>query len=192
MQRLFNLDKWHEVKQGKVIHFETDRPRVVRLEVNVAGTSVLGIVGDKGSARFLALVTGRDVIEFHVGGSFGLVSDGDPVWIYTVDGDRWTYEDPAPEIFTRMHQPRIRNHELEVMMAKVQQNMERRLAKQADEIRRDAERRAAAQRPQQPAEGDAGPVGQQPASPKGKPAAGGNRAPQPAGADSGDGGPDEP
>lgn len=186
MQRLFNLDKWHPIVEGKAVQFELDRPRVVRLDVNVAGTANLYVVGDKkDQLRFLASCSGRDVVEFHVGGPFGLVSDGDPVWIYTVDGDLWTYEDPEPELFVRIHEKRQRNYELEVVMARMAANMEMRLAKQADELARLVERREAARALPPVDTGAAAAAGKQPPAPKGGGAGGDDQKSGKAGKDTG-------
>lgn len=168
MQRLFNLDKWTPLSEGRALAFDLDRPRVVRLDVNSAGPCNLYVMQreQEGSdASFLARVEGRDVIEFHVNGAFALVADGDGCNVYTVDGDVWTFRDLAPEIFTRIHERRVRNPELEYILAKMQANMERRLATQADEIRGAIERRERARSLPSPASGDGGKV--QPASESG-------------------------
>lgn len=168
MQRIFNLDKWTVIPDGKALDFNTDRPRVVRLDVNCAGTANLYVVQkDEGEAAFLARIVGRDVIEFHSAGGFSIVCDGDPVSVYSVDGETWTFHDPAPVIFTRIHERRARNPDLELVMARMAQNMERRLAVQADELARLFERREAARAA---ASGDSvagGAAGAQSAAPEG-------------------------
>lgn len=136
MQRMHNLEKWSELPPGKAMSFVVDWPRVVRIDVNVAGKANLFVIGDGGTPRFLAFVTGRDVVEFAANGRFGLIADGDPTFVYSVDGDTWSLDVPAPEIFTRVREKRARNPELEYIMAKMAHNMERRLAQQATEIER--------------------------------------------------------
>ena len=162
MQRLFNLDKWQVMPEGRALKFDTDRPRVIRLDVNSSGPTNLYVMWrgqvdeEHAEATFLAHVHGRDVIEFHTPGAFALVCDGEPCSVYSVDGDVWTLVDPAPEIFTRIHERRVRNPDLELIVAKMQQNMERRLAIQADELRAVIERREAARQSLPPPEGAAG------------------------------------
>lgn len=140
MKRMFNLDKWTLLPEGKAMSFDLDRPRLVRIDVNPTGpVNLYVLTGD--DTRFLARVVERDVLEFTVDGAFGLVADGDPVAIYTVDGQSWNFVDPAPEVFTRIHERRARNPELELIVAKMQQNMERRLAQQFDDVTAASERR---------------------------------------------------
>ena len=174
MQRLFNVNKWVELNEGKGVTFPGDRPRVVRLEVNSPGETFLYIHQDNDDASddvdtsFLARVCGRDTLEFHVSGKFSLSSEGPPCNIYTVDGDNIAFENLTPTIFTKIAERRARNPELEYIAAKMQANMERRLEQQAHELkhqyRLDAERaeraRAALPAPEGVA-GDAGPPPEQ-------------------------------
>lgn len=162
MQRLFNINKWVVLSEGKAIQFKDERPRVVRVEVNAPEAAILYIVqgskSRKEDCRFLARVLGRDTLEFHVSGSFSLHVEGAPLSYYSVDGDNIAFVDEAPEIYTRIHERRARNPELEYMQWKMQENMERRLAAQADEIRRLVERGEASRRgPAQPAPQGDGP-----------------------------------
>lgn len=175
MQSIWNLDKWTPLVEGKAVAFERDEPRKVRLEVNAAGNACLyALVGQE--TRFVAFVQGRDVVEFVVPGKFGLVSDGDPVWIYTIDGDRWTYVEAEPVPFTRIHVERARSPELELMVARMQANMEKRLATQAQELGRLLERRAAAGPPHDEPAGSDRAAGKQPTAPKGAGAGGNDKA----------------
>lgn len=152
MQRVFNLDKWQEIPEGKAIRFNAEQPRVVRIDVNAPDAVRLYLINAANEPHFLARVQGRDVIEFFSSGAFSLASDGQ-CYIYSVDGDVWTYNDPAPEIFTRIRERRGRNPELEYIVARMQQNMERRLAQQSHEIAAALERRQAAREAQsQPAQ----------------------------------------
>lgn len=137
MQRLYNLDKWSEIPAGKAFFFNIDRPRVFRAEVNSAGPVNLYMIAkarEGQEPQFVARIDGRDTIECVVPGAFGLVVDGGPLWLYTIDGDAWVHQEIAPEVFTRIHERRQRNPELEYMMAKMQANMEKRIAHHAREL----------------------------------------------------------
>lgn len=157
MQRMFNIDKWTQVPSGKALRFEGDRPRKVVLEVNAAGTSELVVFPENEQPRFLARVSGRDTVEFYVRGRFALGAEGAACWVYTVDGDGQTFEACDPTSFAVIREKRERNYELELIAAKMAENMNRRLEQQADELARVFERRmAAARAAQRPVSGGAG------------------------------------
>ena len=155
MQRLFNLDKWTALAEGSSLAFVNPRPRTVRLEVNAPVKSALYVADADGEVRFLALVEGRDTIEFNSTGSFNLTVEGADVHVYTADGDDISAVVLAPRIFTKIAERRRRNPELERIAALMQANMERRLAIQANELRAELARREAAlaQKPAAPGNG---------------------------------------
>lgn len=130
MQRMFNLDKWDRLAEGQSLKFINDRPRTVRLEVNAPVKSALYVVDHTGEVHFLALVEGRDTIEFSSGGAFELTVEGADVLVYTADGADISNKIVAPKIFTKIVERRRRNPELEYMAAVMQRNMERNLEKQ--------------------------------------------------------------
>lgn len=134
MQRLFNVSKWSRLVEGGALSFESNRPRVVRLEVNSrmpVGLYLLDV--PSGATMFLATTCGRDTVEFHCGGNFSLVSDGE-CYIYTADGESIHHESPDPVIFTRIADRRGVPPEIRAITETMNRNLERRLAQQASEF----------------------------------------------------------
>lgn len=147
MQRLFNLTKWTQVPAGQGLSFTGDRPRKVVLDVNAPSKVVMSLLHE-GRSDFLALVEGRDTVEFYVNGPFKVTATGGPCYIYTADGDGITIENLDAESFAVVRERRPRNLELEYMMAAMQENMTRRLQLQAQEIERAVSRRMGARQVQ--------------------------------------------
>lgn len=143
MQRMFNLDKWRYLAQGEVIRFTSDRPRTVRLEVNAEDKCKFFVAEGAEDPVFLAVVEGRDALEFSAQGEFDLLVTGGSAAIYTADGDDWSVAEVDGATFTKIVERRMRNPELEYMMFVQNQNMEKRLAQQADELQRRFEASAA-------------------------------------------------
>lgn len=143
MQRIFNIDKWTRLSEGQGLEFSNPRPRNVRVEVNAPSKAAIYCIDGDGEAHFLALVEGRDTIEFGSTGAFTLSVEGPDVMIYTADGADISSVVVAPVVFTKIIERRRRNPELEHIAAVMARNMERRLEQQADEIRRQFERREA-------------------------------------------------
>lgn len=143
MQRMYNLSKWLEVKEGDQINFTGSRPRTVRLEVNAPGEVALYVLpfddldqdGEPlfGSPIFLALVKGRDVIEFSPDGAFAVTPEGGSCYFQTADGDVVHVEVVAPVSFTKIVERRRRDPVLEQMMYEAQRNAEKRMAIMLDQ-----------------------------------------------------------
>lgn len=151
MQRMFNLSKWVRVNEGNVLHFGSERPRKVVVEVNSPALAVLSCVqGER--ADFLAQVNGRDSLEFYVNGAFGLTVSGSDVYIFTSDGDGTTIQPIDTESFTVLRDRRPRNPELEYMVAAMSENMNRRMAAHMREMESAFQRRMGALEVQPPAE----------------------------------------
>lgn len=144
MQRLFNIDKWQNLKEGDALAFSNPRPRNVRVEVNAPTKSSLYYVDPEGEVIFLALVEGRDTIEFGSTGAFQLTVEGAPVMVYTADGADISMKPVSHGSFTKIVERRRRNPELEQIAALMQRNMERRLEQQSAELEQLFTRRAAA------------------------------------------------
>lgn len=181
MQRMFNLNKWALLREEQALAFSNPRARNVRLEVNAPVKTALHVVTADGEVQFLALVEGRDTLEFGVSGKFSLTVEGADVWVYTADGDDISAKVVEPKIFTKIVERRRRNPELEQIAALMQRNMERRLEQQSAELEQLFERRAAALAANSVGAGAAGNASAQPAP------SGSGEAP-PAGAPSDDGG----
>lgn len=143
MQRIFNITKWSRIPSGQAMKFAGDKPRKIVLEVNAPVASELVYIDHDGSSHFLARVLGRDTVEFYTPGAFGLAASGSDVWIYTADGDGITFEATDPASFTVVRERRERNYELEVIAAKLSENMNRRMEQQAHELARILAARAA-------------------------------------------------
>jgi hypothetical protein len=126
------------VAEGQVLTFENPEPRRVRLEVNSSAETALFYCPADGEVQFLALVHGRDTLEFYVDGAFAVTveSDSNPVNIYTSDGDDISIEIPDAVILTKIAERRRRNPEMEQMALLMQRNMDRRIAQQHAEFER--------------------------------------------------------
>lgn len=162
MQRLFNIDKWQLLEDGKAVNFGNDAPRRIRLDVNAPDAAKLFYADGDGRITFLARVHGRDRIEFACYGAFSLTADGGDIWFDTVDGEDFSFTIPDAVIITKIAERRARNHEFELMQYKMNQNLERRMQEQRDELERLWSR-------QQAAAAAAAPVAPAP-SPSGAPA----------------------
>lgn len=151
MQRLFNLSKWTELRDGEALPFKGARPRTVRLELNAPDEVSLYSV-ENGEPIFLALVRGRDVVEFAPDGEFALAVEGGTVFVYTADGQDVHSIAPDPVIFTKIAERRRRDPAMELMMYEMNRNIEKRLqAQHADFERIIAAREAAGATPVAPA-----------------------------------------
>ena len=138
MQRMYNFDKWMNLGDGQGLRFAGNRPRQVRLEVNAPQETRLYVEDDDdtGVCNFLALVKGRDTIEWSASGAFILRADGGDVSIYTADGADISLELEAPVSFTKIVERRKRNPELEQVLAVLNRTMEERIAQATREIER--------------------------------------------------------
>lgn len=136
MQRMFNLDKWTRLDKGKGLEFTNPRPRNVRLEVNSPVKAALHVIDEHGEDHFLALVEGRETVEFGTTGAFSLTSDAE-CNVYTADGADISSVVVEPVILTKIAERRARNPELEYLQRVMYENMERRIAAtEADFARR--------------------------------------------------------
>lgn len=134
VQRIFNVTKWKRLEEGQVITFDNPRPRVVRLDVNSPGDSELYYIDGAGEVSFLALVRGRDIVEFTTDGAFQLSVSGNDCSIYTADGAITAHKAVDAVSFTRIVERRARNPEFERMQWEMMQNINRRLEQQKNEL----------------------------------------------------------
>jgi hypothetical protein len=144
MQKLHNLSKWTVIPPKGALHFGGAQVRRVRLEVNAPSRARLSIADGDGVITFLALVEGRDMLEFVVDREFSLFSDEPGVMIYTADSDDISAVNDAAVSFAKVMQRRPRNHDLEVIAAEMAYNMQRRLEAQTHELERSFAARLAA------------------------------------------------
>lgn len=149
MYKLSDLEKWVRVPKDIGVKFPTETPRLVRLEVlSEEPTRLYAVHQHEGKevSHFIGIVCGYDVITFPMPGPFRLTADGTGAKVFTPElenaGQR---EIPEAVSFTTMMQRRERNPIVEQMMHKMQQNMERRIARaERDlELRLNPERRIA-------------------------------------------------
>lgn len=134
MQRLFNINKWQLLENGKAVNFENPHPRRVRIDVNAPDRAKLFYVDGEGEITFLAVVDGRDRVEFGCYGEFGLTAEGGDIWFDTVDGEDFSFSIPDAVIITKIAQRRARNPEFEMMQFKMNQNLEIRMEQQRREL----------------------------------------------------------
>lgn len=135
MQRIFNVDKWHLIAAGQAVNFENTEARRVRIHVNAPDPVKLYYADNNGDVTFLARVVGRDVVEFGAyEGGFAITAEGGDCWIDTVDGENFSFVIPDAVILTRIAERRVRNPEIELMNYLMNQNIERRLNAQRDEL----------------------------------------------------------
>lgn len=172
MQRLTNVDKWFVLEAGKSLNFENAAPRKIRLDVNAEAPARLYYVDGNGETTFLALVSGRDVVEFYNHGEFAVTADGADVWLYTIDGEDVSFSIPEAETFTKLVERRTRNPEVEMMQYMMKANMQAMLDAQRDEMarlldQRDQAARAAAAQPAPSGDGGAAGAKSEPAKPAG-------------------------
>lgn len=144
--KLNSLSRWHDLPNGSAILFEkgsSNGERRVRLHLNLENRTLFFIEDDNGP-RFLAVAgPGLETIEFSHDGRFGIFAEAasGPVQYQTSEVEPTHAEVVDPAIFTRIANRRHRNPELEEIMYRMQMNMERRFAQQADEFEAALERR---------------------------------------------------
>lgn len=122
---------------------DEDRLGTLRASLGRApGTEDLSVLSSDEGGRavtFLALVKGRDRLEFSVDGAFDLMVEGGSCNIYTVDSADVATRIVDPVIFTRVANRRQRNPELEWMMYQQRRNQEAMFAS----MQRETDRRLA-------------------------------------------------
>lgn len=138
MVRVHNVTKWARLPKGEELEIVGDALRRVRLEVNSPERAKAYLVREDAPPVFLAVSEGLGVIEFSTPAEkvrVQFVSD-EPVWYYTAEGDQIAVARPESPSFVRVASRRERNHELEQMMFKMEQNMNRRIALQFEDLER--------------------------------------------------------
>lgn len=144
MQRLNNLAKWQHVKPDQAINLAGNDGRRVRLDVNAPFPVRLYHYDGNGEGTFLALVEGRDVIEFVAPASSSITVDGGELWCHTFDGEVLSVEVADAVKLTKMVTRRPRNHEMELMAYEMRRNSEQMYATIYDQLRREFAGRTAA------------------------------------------------
>lgn len=136
--KLNSLARWANLPATEAIVFEGshDGERRVRINFNLEGVTSFYIGDDMGEQFLCTIGPGLETVEFNVSGSFKVYAEkGSGVVHYqSADLEPTFHEIADPVIFTRIAQRRHRNPELEEMMFRMQSNIERRFAQQADEM----------------------------------------------------------
>lgn len=131
MYDLADLSKWRRLNSAGV-EFPNDKPRKVRLELLAAEPTHVGVVA-KGLPAFrngmhIGTIMGYEVISFQIDGPFKLIADTNSAFVWTPELEGViAHEIPDAITFTTMMNRRERNPQMELMMHKLNQNVERRM-----------------------------------------------------------------
>lgn len=136
--KLNSLARWAVLPATDAIVFDGSdvAERRVRINFNLEAVTSF-FIGDDTGENFLCTVgPGMETLEFNVAGSFKVYAEKGSgiVHFQSADLEPTHVEVVDPVIFTKIAQRRHRNPELEEMMYRMQANMERRFAAQADEL----------------------------------------------------------
>jgi len=166
-----DLDRWVNLTPSSTLKLVGDDPRKIRLDVNAQEKARLFLTDAAGEIRFLCTVTGRDRVEFSIGGDIGISTPDDGVFISTPELDETHFEYEGEEIYTRIAQRAARNYDLELLMAKQAENFERRMYQMAGDIERRAIERYEVERVlSSPSPAQTAPVQSEPPEDEGAPA----------------------
>ncbi|KIV61444.1 hypothetical protein SZ54_4716 [Rhizobium sp. UR51a] len=137
--KLNSLARWSALAPEQAIVFAGSdiAERRVRIDFNLEAATSFFIVDNDGVENFLcALPQGQETIEFNALGTFRVYAEKGSGVVQYVSADlEPTFSEVVdPVIFTKIANRRHRNPELEEMMFRMNQNLERRLAQQADEF----------------------------------------------------------
>lgn len=137
MQRLSNLTKWQHVKADQALNLSGSDGRRVRLDVNAPFQVRLWHSDGNGEMTFLAVVEGRDVIEFIAPATSSITVEGGELWVHTFDGEVLSVEVADAVKLTKMVTRRPRNHEMEMMAYEMRRNQEAMFEQIRSELRRE-------------------------------------------------------
>lgn len=143
--KLNSLIRWSVLDGAEAISFEGTgaAERRVRIDFNLESVTTF-FIGDVDGENFLCTIgPGLETVEFNVSGAFKVYAEeGSGIVHYQCSGQEpVAVEIVDPVIFTKIAQRRTRNPELEEMMHRMQLNVERRMASQAEELAAFYERR---------------------------------------------------
>lgn len=141
-----NLDKWTAAEpQRELVLPGRAAPRRIRLDLNASHeTGVYVTTEEKGAKpQFVAVVKGRQTVQFRASGTLRVafaIPNGGQCWFNTIDGETVAFEPSTNPSFTKPWQRKPRNHDLEVVMMRMQRNQERML----EQLQAETDRRIAA------------------------------------------------
>ncbi|MCZ7500836.1 hypothetical protein [Agrobacterium sp. ST15.13.015] len=155
--KLNSLSRWLSLDSTKAILFSgtADAERCVRIQFNLEAVTTFYIGKDEADADLLCTIgPGQETVEFYARGDFYVFAEKDAgmVKYQSADLEPTFSEVVDPVIFTKIANRRHRNPELEEMMFRMNQNLERRLAAQAHEFEAALERRRMEEENGRPAE----------------------------------------
>lgn len=131
MQVLHDIIHWAVLKADEQIVFANPNARPITLKVNAEKEVVLYIhLEGEEAPRFLATFKGRDTLKFVVPGRFTLINatlDVD-AWVLSSDSSKVHRVAIEEEVFTTLHEPRVRDENVERMIQAMQRNIERRVS----------------------------------------------------------------
>ena len=144
--KLGSLSRWKLFPRDALVLAGGEGERRIRIQINSeAGVALYRVVEGVEDQQLVATTPpGLETVEFVAGGNVGLVAataEGAQVWYQTADDEPTFVEVVDPVIFTKIANRRHRNPEMEEIMFRMQQNMERRLVQTAGEIEAAFERR---------------------------------------------------
>lgn len=143
--KLNSLSRWSSLPSDKAIVFEGSGigERTVRLHLNLEAVTSFFIGADDKELFLVTMQPGVDTVEFSATGTFRVYAEeGSGAVLYqSADLEPTFAEIIDPVIFTKIANRRHRNPELEEMMFRMNQNLERRLQQQAGELQAAFERR---------------------------------------------------
>lgn len=133
MIRLHDSARWRSCDPNGFIKLGVEGVtplRTIRLEVNCPERTRVDVAFEDGTEMFLANVDGYEKIEFTGSGAVVVGFKGKGyVWFFTDDGRAVTVPpSEGAKSFTKLMNRRARNMEVELMMFKMEQNINRRIA----------------------------------------------------------------
>lgn len=155
--KLNSLARWSSLDRTNRIRFTGDDAgeRMVRIQFNLESVTSFYIGRDEMDADLLCTIgPGVEIVEFSAAGDFYVFAEKDAgmVKYQSADLEPTFSEVVDPVIFTKIANRRHRNPELEEMMYRMQENMERRLEQQAHEFDAALQRRRQEEENGRPAE----------------------------------------
>ena len=128
---LKELSKW-ALMDGKTLTFPGRKVRPMTIRVNTSAPTGFHLVStcDKTgevTTQFLANVNGYETIKFICKGSVELVADQKGAQVFCAELQHTHMEPTTTEVYTKIAERRVRNPELELIMHKMNANINKRL-----------------------------------------------------------------
>ena len=140
MLNLNEVAKFRLVAAGSGLVLDSEKRRVVRLELNTAEPCQIKLQTGAHDIRFLCNVHGYESVSFIADGPVTVWPDSEgEVWLWSPEVETTHVVVPDAQTFTRIANRPVRNPQLELMMAKMSQNMERRMASMFGELQAENE-----------------------------------------------------